>query len=255
MKFLYKIAGAFVVLFMLLSFKTTKNVIVKTSLFDTKTDSIMTKLNHSAWNNLLKKHVTENGAINYKGFIKDTIQFSDYLSLLSENPPQESWTKEDKIAYWMNAYNAYTIKLIIDHYPTKSIKDINNAWDKRFFTIGNKAYNLNDIEHKILRKMNDPRIHFGINCASFSCPPLLNRAFTATNVNKELDALAHRFINDKTRNTITENSIEVSKIFQWFGKDFKTEGSLIDYLNKYSDITIKRGAKKSFKKYDWSLNE
>ncbi|PHS10874.1 MAG: hypothetical protein COA88_00890 [Kordia sp.] len=210
---------------------------------------------HSIFNNLLSENISENGDTNYKGFIKNKSEFEIYLTNLSENLPKEDWSKEDKLAYWMNTYNAFTIKLIIDNYPTKSIKDIKNAWNSRFFKLGEKWYNLNDIEHKILRKMNDPRIHFGINCASFSCPPLLNRVFTAATVNNDLDYLAHQFINDPKRNVISENSIQISKIFQWFSKDFKTEGSLIDYLNKYSDITIKSNAKKSFKKYDWSLNE
>ena len=213
------------------------------------------QFNHTVFDQLLKNNISENGDTNYKGFIKNKSVFKIYLTNLSENLPKENWSKEDKLAYWMNTYNAFTIKLIIDNYPTKSIKDIKNAWDSRFFKLGEKWYNLNDIEHKILRKMNDPRIHFGINCASFSCPPLLNRAFTAATVNNDLNYLAHRFINDNKRNFISENSIQISKIFQWFSKDFKTEGSLIDYLNKYSDITIKSNAKKSFKKYDWSLNE
>jgi len=217
-------------------------------------NNIVEKFNHHVLDQLLKNNVSDNGNINYKNFIKNKAVFKTYLTSLSENMPTEKWTKEDKLAYWMNAYNAFTIKLIIDNYPTKSIKDIKNAWDSRFFKLGDKWYNLSDIEHKILRKMNDPRIHFGINCASFSCPPLLNRAFTAATVNNDLDYLAHQFINDTARNTISENAIQLSKIFQWFSKDFRIEGSLIDYLNKYSDITIKQNAKKTFKKYNWSLN-
>ena len=218
-------------------------------------NNLIEKFNHTVFNNLLKNHVTKSGKTNYIGFIKNKIVFKSYLTSLSENMPTEKWTKEDKLAYWMNAYNAFTIKLIIDNYPTKSIKDIKDAWDARFFKLGSKWYNLNDIEHKILRKMDDPRIHFGINCASYSCPPLLNRAFTALNINTELDFLAHQFINDKNRNTISEDTFEISKIFQWFGKDFKTEGTLIEYLNKYSDVKVRKTAKRSFKTYDWSLNE
>lgn len=219
------------------------------------TEIVFEKFDHSTFDKLLKENISENGEINYKGIIKKRISFKLYLTALSENMANDNWTKEDKLAYWMNAYNAFTIKLIIDNYPTKSIKDIKNAWDSRFFKLGDKWYNLSEIEHKILRKMNDPRIHFGINCASFSCPPLLNRAFTANNVHNELDFLAHQFINDQKRNTITKDYIQLSKIFQWYAKDFRTEGSLIDYLNKYSDIIINNNAKKSYKKYDWNLNE
>lgn len=233
--------------------KVTTPIITKS-----ETDSINVineQFDHSIFNNLLNKHVTDNGNTNYSGFIDDKKIFKRYLTALSENPPQESWTKEDTLAYWMNVYNAFTIKLITDNYPTESIKNIKDAWSSRFFKIGRKWYNLQDVEHKILRKMNDPRIHFGINCASFSCPPLLNRAFTASTVNTDLDFLAHRFINDKTRNTISENNIQLSKIFKWYASDFKTDGTLIDYLNKYSEVIINKNTKRSFKNYDWSLND
>jgi hypothetical protein len=103
--------------------------------------------------------------------------------------------------------------------------------------------------------MGDARIHFGINCASFSCPPLLNEAFTAQKVDAQLDTLSRRFVNDTQRNTITANSIEISEIFNWFAKDFKTNGSVIDFLNKYSDTPIAKNAKKRFKEYNWSLNK
>ena len=155
----------------------------------------------------------------------------------------------------MNVYNAFTIKLIIDNYPLKSIKEIKKPWDLLFIKIGKKHYSLNDIEHNILRKMNDPRIHFGINCASYSCPPLQNKAFTEHTVNEDLNTLTFAFINDQNRNIVTKNKIQVSKIFQWFSKDFKKDGTLINYLNKYSNIRIDTSAKKSFKNYNWSLNE
>ncbi|MFD0963599.1 DUF547 domain-containing protein [Pseudofulvibacter geojedonensis] len=212
-------------------------------------------VDHSVFNKLLQENVSENGNVNYKGFINNKSVFNTYLKTLETNLPEDNWTHNDKLAYWMNVYNAFTIKLIIDNYPTNSIKDIKDAWDARFFKLGKKWYNLNEVEHKILRKMGDARIHFGINCASFSCPPILNKAFTAANVDQELDFLAKRFINDTQRNKISSDRIQLSKIFQWFGKDFKTQGSLIDYLNKYSDIKINSNAKKSYLKYNWDLNE
>ncbi len=212
-------------------------------------------IDHTPWNTLLQKNVTADGRVNYKGFQKDLPSFKTYLKTISSTTPQSTWSKNQKLAYWMNAYNAYTIKLILDNYPIKSIKDIKKPWDLRFFQIGEKWYNLNEIEHQILRKMGDPRIHFGINCASFSCPPLANKAFTPANVNKELDRLAIAFVNDKKRNEISANEIQISKIFQWFGKDFKSNGSLIDFLNKYAKTKISPTAKKSFKDYNWNLNE
>ncbi len=210
---------------------------------------------HSIWAELLTKYVSDKGIVNYKGFKQDKKSLKKYLDQLSNNLPDQDWNKSKKLAYWMNAYNAFTVKLIIDHYPVQSIKDIKDPWDARFFKLGKKWYNLNEIEHKILRKMGEPKIHFGINCASYSCPKLSNKAFTEQNVNKELQKLAIHFINDPNKNTITPTKVQLSKIFSWFGKDFKTEGTLIDFLNQYSEIKIKPNAIKNFKKYNWNLNE
>ncbi|MCY7291248.1 MAG: DUF547 domain-containing protein, partial [Ferruginibacter sp.] len=129
-------------------------------------------ITHKQWSELLKKHVNNKGDVNYKGFIKDSVALNRYLKLLSDNAPDSSLTKNEKFAYWINAYNAFTVKLITQHYPLKSIKDLgstatkNAPWDEKFFTIGGKEMTLNTIEHDILRKpFNDPRLHFAINCA------------------------------------------------------------------------------------------
>jgi len=211
--------------------------------------------NHSVWDGLLKEYVSIDGRVNYEGLRQSKGILRDYISSLGANIPDESWSKEDELAYWMNAYNAMTVDLILRNLPLESIKDIANPWDQRLWKLDDKWYNLEEIEHQILRKMKDPRIHFGINCASFSCPPLMNEAFTSEAVDSQLDHLTRSFINDTERNTISENSIEISKIFSWFAKDFKTEGTIIDFLNKYSTITINSKARKSYKKYDWSLNK
>jgi len=121
--------------------------------------------------------------------------------------------------------------------------------------LGAKWYNLNEIEHQILRKMNEPRIHFAIVCASYSCPKLRNKTYTAADLENQLTSVTKAFLNDPERNFISENNLELSKIFQWFAKDFKQNGSLIDFLNRYSDIQISENSKKKFKDYNWTLNE
>lgn len=213
------------------------------------------KLNHSTWTNLLQKHVSKQGNVNYEGFKNDKQNLQNYITSLRENSPTNSWRKEEKLSYWINAYNAFTIDLILRHYPLKSIKDIKNPWDLRYWKIDNKWYNLNEIEHDILRKMKEPRIHFAIVCASFSCPKLQNTAFNAFELEDQLTNATKEFLNNSKRNNITVNSIELSKIFQWFAKDFKQNGSLVDFLNTYSDVTISAKAKKSFKNYNWDLND
>jgi len=210
--------------------------------------------NHSVWDGLLTKFISSDGKVDYRSLNNNKGVLRDYIASLGANMPMETWTQEDKLAYWMNAYNAMTVDLILRNLPLESIKDINKPWDQRNWKLGSKWYNLDEIEHQILRKMGDPRIHFGINCASFSCPPLLNEAFTSQKVDSQLDLLARRFINDPKRNTISKESIQLSKVFSWFAKDFKTGGTLIDFLNLYSEITIDPKARKSFKTYDWTLN-
>ena len=222
---------------------------------EVENDEILDEFNHNIWNALLQKNVSIQGNVNYKGFKADRKTLLNYITSLSNNMPNDSWTREDKLAYWINAYNAMTIDLILRHYPIESIKDIKDPWDQRYWKLGEKYYNLNEIEHDILRKMDEPRIHFGIVCASFSCPKLQNSAFTADNFDNQLTLATKEFLSDPNRNEISKNSLKLSKIFQWFSKDFKQDGDLLDFLNKYSDIKISANAKKSFKDYNWSLNE
>lgn len=217
------------------------------------------------WNDLLGRHVAQNGKVNYQGFITDKEKLQRYLDWLSQNPPKDIDKVDEQLAYWINAYNAFTIKLIIDNYPLQSITDLNpkvpvpglsTVWDKRFFEIGGKEFNLNEIEHEILRKkFNEPRIHFAIVCASFSCPNLRNEAFTASRLDEQLQDQAIRFINDPTKNLIEKDRIEISMIFQWFSTDFTKNGDLIDFINQFSKTKINSRARVKFRAYDWSLNE
>lgn len=212
-------------------------------------------VDHSTWDKLLKKYVADNGDVNYKGFKKDAELLNSYIQYLSTKVPTETWSKPEKLAYFINVYNTNTIKLIIDNYPIKSIKDIKNPWSKNRIKIGDKDFSLEDIEHEILRKMDEPRIHFAINCASASCPRLLNSAYTSENVEQLLDKATKSFIANPKKNTITEYSVQLSKIFQWYKSDFTTGGSLIDYINQYSTVKIHQDATISYLDYDWSLNE
>ena len=212
-------------------------------------------LRHVRWDFLLKDYVTNEGKVDYKKFKKNRSSLTDYITRLQDNFLEiEASKKEDKLAYWINAYNALTVDLILRNYPLNSIKDIKDPWDQRLWKFGDKWLNLNDIEHKILRKMDEPRIHFAIVCASESCPKLLNEAFTADNLEAQLTSATKVFLSDTSKNEISEDQIKLSKIFKWFAKDFKTNGTLIDFLNQYSKVTISNKAKKSFKDYDWSLN-
>ena len=218
---------------------------------------------HQAWDKLLKKYVNEAGLVNYKGIQKDKTEFSAYLKTLSDNAPQKSWSENDQKAYWINAYNAFTIDLILQHYPVKSIKDIggsiykiNTAWDIKFIKIGGDKFDLNNIEHKFLRrKFDDPRIHFAIVCASMSCAKLRREAYTGDKLEGQLDDQGRDFLNDKAKNNIAADKAQLSKYFSWYKGDFTKNGSLTDFINKYSKIKITGNTKITSLDYNWSLNE
>jgi hypothetical protein len=222
-------------------------------------------VSHEQWTILLKKYVNSEGEVNYHGFIEDSLSLNAYLDLLADNAPNKNWTINEQKAYWINAYNAYTVQLIIRHYPISGIKDIgssiqiplvNTPWNLKFIRIGKVRYDLNNIEHDILREeFNDPRIHFALVCASRSCPKLLNTAYEAANLDQQLDRQARAFLKDNSRNIISHYDVRVSQIFDWFEDDFTRKGSLIDFLNKYSEVRIDENAKISYLPYDWSLNE
>jgi len=212
-------------------------------------------VNHSLWHTILQNHVSSDGNVNYKALKSDSSQLNAYINQLSKSTPSESWSKEEKLAYWINAYNALTIDLIIRNYPVESIKDIKNPWKQRLWKLGDNMYDLDEIEHDILRNMNEPRIHFAIVCASYSCPKLQNEAFTAEKLDQQLTEATKEFLADKNRNEISENSITISKIFDWFSKDFTKNGSLIDFLNLYTKVNISPNAKKRYKDYNWALND
>lgn len=208
---------------------------------------------HSVWNDLLKKHVSATGKVNYKTFKEDLELLDSYMRSLNEGAPTESASKEERLAYWINAYNAVTVRLILTNYPVSSITKLDGGktWDVKRYSNGSKKLSLNDIENNILRPMGDARIHFALNCAAKSCPPLLNEAFTSENVNKLLEQRTRAFINS-SRTVIAKEEIKVSKIFDWYGKDF---GSVVDFVNKYAKTKAAKTAKVVFMDYDWSLND
>lgn len=222
-------------------------------------------VSHAAFDAILKEYVTSEGWVDYRGLLADRARLDDYLDILSaHHPNKENWSRNERLAYWINAYNAFTLQLILDHYPVESIKDIkrgipfvNTVWDIKFINIEGKEYDLNNIEHGIIRsEFNEPRIHFAVNCASYSCPVLQNFAYTAENLDRQLDHAAKEFINDAKRNRISENSLKLSKILSWYGGDFKKNGkTVLDYVKKYSEVNISADPDIDYLEYDWRLND
>lgn len=204
------------------------------------------------------------GRVDYRGFIADSTRLNAYLHLLGEHHPNEQyWTRDEQLAYWINAYNAFTVKLIVDHYPIASIKDIkhgipfvNTVWDIKFIKIEERTYDLNNIEHGIIRpKFDEPRIHFAVNCASVSCPRLRNEAYTAGRLDEQLTDQARSFLTDPHKNKLAKEQLQLSRLFTWYGSDFKEDGlSIIEYIRQYTDQPIADDAQVNYLEYDWRLN-
>ncbi len=213
------------------------------------------KFSHNDWDKLLRKYVSANGNVNYAGFKKDKTALKSYLKLLSDNPPKSSDSRNKKLAYWINAYNAFTIDLIVENYPIKSILKLDGGktWYVKRITIGGKKYSLSGIEKNILiGRFKEARIHFAINCAAKSCPPIMNRAWTAQNLNNNLDQATRNFINNQKFNQIKKKSAKLSPIFDWYQADF---GNVIQFINQYSATKMSTKAKLQYIDYNWDLNK
>lgn len=210
---------------------------------------------HTSWNNLLKISVSEN-KVDYAVFQSHYETLDIYIKALENNVATVSNT--NKKAFYINAYNAITIKLILDNLPLNSIKDLKNPWGKKRFTTGNKKISLEHIEHSILRKTNDPRIHFAINCASISCPPLVNFAFSETEIDKQLDQVTKAYCNSEAIVIDSKNNaVKLSKIFKWYKKDFisSENSSVIEFINTYREEPIPDHYKVEYQEYNWDLND
>ena len=225
---------------------------------------------HAAWTDLLGRYVRD-GVVDYAGLNQDgQPALNAYLEdLETAAGHQSAWPREQRLAYWINAYNAYTVRLILDNYPLKSIRSIGllpgAAFRRRFIPlgIGGAELTLDDIEHRTLRpEFEDARIHFAIVCASISCPPLQSQAFRASDIDAELDAAARQFLTDETRNRLETDSatLFLSSIFDWFREDFERDaGSLEAFVSRFlseSDAAAFRigSFRIRFLDYDWSLN-
>lgn len=211
---------------------------------------------HSGWDTLLGKHVSPEGWVDYRGFGRDRAALVDYLETLGNQPPSEYWPREARLAYFINLYNAATVLLILDHYPLESIRDIPRPWGKKRVQVGDRLYSLSEIEHGVLRKMGEPRIHFAINCASVSCPKLLPQAYREKDLDAQLEAVTREFINDPSRNDLSGGNVQLSRIFKWYRQDFTAgDTSLLGYISRYLPDPYPADTPVSFLPYNWSLNE
>lgn len=226
-------------------------------------------VDHSIWADLLEKHVSyETGRVDYAAFKKeDEAQLEDYLKVL-KTVDRSELTRNERLAFYINLYNSATIKLILESYPwNDSIRDIGGLLESpfkiEFINLEGKQYSLDEIEHDILRKeYNDPRIHFALNCASVSCPPLYDKPYAGAKIDEQLDMVTRRFLNDPRRTWIDEDTLYLSKVMEWYEDDFVVAGGVVPFVKKYADGAFEKNLKEvgddidvEFQDYDWSLND
>ncbi len=224
-----------------------------------KIDTTGARLDHSAYEKLLQAYVNDQGFVDYEGLNTQKTALKSYLDYLDTNSPKQGWETGEQFAYYINLYNAATLYLIIDNGIPQSIKDISGplgqVWLKKFIQVNGDAYSLADVEKSVLQQMGDPRIHFAINCASYSCPKLLNTAFTGSNINQMMQKAAYQFVNSNKNDLSDSSNPQLSSIFKFYPEDFKNVApSIIDYVNIYAVDKINSDAQINYKEYDWSLN-
>ncbi len=230
-------------------------------------------IDHAAWDAFVARYVTVSAdGIHRVAYGRvsplDRTDLTAYLSRLSATPISR-FARDEQEAYWINLYNALTVKLVLDHYPVKSIRDIKSSpglftfgpWKRKLATVEGEALSLDDIEHRILRPIwRDPRIHYALNCAAVGCPNLARSAYTSANLDKLLNQGAKNFINHPRGVLAEDGTLNVSSIYAWFAEDFGGgDGAVIAHLMKYAAPTLAErlatSSRLSGHHYDWSLND
>ncbi len=226
----------------------------------------------SDWDALIKKHVHPKkvagvliNAVNYKN-LKDDLEFEKLVSRLDSALLDSFKSRDEKLVFWINAYNILAAKMVADHFPVKSIKDVGSifksVWNKAAGRVAGKERTLNEIEHEILRNMDEPRIHVAIVCASISCPDLRLEAFKVERLNEQLDDQFEKFLKSAEKGMKIDedrNKVYLSSIFKWFEEDFESRGGVLKYISKYVSPEaagkLKNSSIKiSYLQYNWDIN-
>lgn len=261
------------------SVKSTETVMAKESAVVAE-DTAKADFDHGAYDALLKKYVNENGKVDYDGFAKDRAQLDAYLDALGKTKPKEFASDDERNAFYINAYNAFTIRDVLNdvYQKTDSVKKVDGFWDKKKHRVGGEDLTLDAIE-KISRDYKDPRVHFAVNCASSSCPKLQRFAFTGAKLQEQFALITKDFLTDENRGLKIDrlrNKIWISKIFSWYAGDFTGDTSSVGFVKGFikSKFTASAGINfivekvepetaKYFKEqkpdvdyleYDWTLN-
>jgi hypothetical protein len=235
--------------------------------------SFVEAFDFSGWDALLKKHVkttTIHGvvlnSVAYKS-LKGNPEFEKVITGLKTSSLDDLKTKEEKLSFWINVYNVLAVKVVVDNYPVKSIKDVGtlfkSVWKRKAGVVAGKERTLNEVEHEILRKMGEPRIHVAIVCASVSCPDLRKEVFTADRLDEQLDDQVKKFLENTGKGMKIDEKkkrVYVSSIFKWFDEDFESQGGVTGFISQHvspsrKKIFEKYSGKIKYLDYNWDLNE
>lgn len=243
--------------------------VIASLLLSTCLSSPLYAFDFSQWDTILKKNTrpSNHAGIVYTGFdyaaILNSDEFDKLVGALEIFSPEKLQGKEETLAFWINVYNIFAVKLVRDHYPVTSIKDVGSlifpVWEKPAGKVGGKMYSLNDIEHKILRPMNEPAMHFAIVCASVSCPDLRAEAYRASALSGQLKLQIHRFLENKGKGMQVyreRKTVYLSRLFDWYKKDFATAGGFVGFLNSEwgDNLNMSSDYAIEFLTYNWDLN-
>jgi hypothetical protein len=237
--------------------------------FDVASDTQNTLLDHGLWDAFLTTYVSQGAdgihRVRYSDVTPESRQqLEDYISAL-EAINTAQLTRDQQLAYWINLYNAATVRLILEQYPISSIRKVTvsgkGPWDHAVVTVQDTALSLGDIEHHIVRAIfPDPRIHYALNCASIGCPNLAMRAYTAETLEQMLDDAAKAYVNHPRGVSLRKNKADISKIYGWYREDFGDgEADVLAHIKRYAQGDLSESLK-AIKKvgrygYDWALNE
>lgn len=241
------------------------------SLVTVLTTSFAAEFDHSAWDRVLKRFVNDRGEIDYGGIRKDRADMEAYLTALRaaspKNKPELFPSKEAALAYWINAYNALVTHGVAIKYPVKSVRDLGllfGFFRAKEYVAGGQTVSLDNIEHDTIRKeYREPRIHFAIVCASLGCPYLARDAYLPSRLEQQLDAAARAFFSQERNFAVVpaKNQVVLSKIFDWYGKDFGGTPGVLEFSKRYlpearrKQFEAMKNPRVRFRDYDWSIND
>ncbi|WP_048825670.1 DUF547 domain-containing protein [Hymenobacter sp. DG25B] len=220
---------------------------------------------HQLWNELLFKHVTPDGRVDYQGFLDEEEKLAEYLQVLAQTTPNEqTWTRDDVKAFWLNAYNATTVSLVLEYYPVSSLNTVRvksangfSLWEAPTVMAAGHEYSLNQVERTQLRdRFQDPRIHFALVSGAVSSPVLRNEAYEGRRLHAQLEEQTQRFLLDPLLNTITPEHAQLSSLFDWYSAEFGPDTTaLIGFINRYLRTPLAATAQVDFLPFDWRLND